>query len=114
MNNFRNRYCAHHGVRDDEFESFLLPRSLYPQARLLGPLARLLRADPFSVDRVTLQQVGRCREPRQWLEEVHDFRHLAENRTFVRRVLRLRLSISRLHRELSRAGVRLDSLPNRT
>lgn len=113
MQQFRTLYCDYHHLPEEQFEETLLQRSLYPHARWLAPLLTLFHPLYFSTDRVTIQQIGRARQSRQWEEEVRDFRSLAENRLFPRKVLRLRISLTRLKRELSAAGIPLFATSSR-
>jgi hypothetical protein len=93
---FSERYCAMHGLAKWEFIESALVRSLYPQARLLRPLLRL-KPGYFKADREFVSCVGRIKRMRDFDMEAFAYANDPDNRGFLRRVLRLRVSAGRLN-----------------
>ena len=93
---FAERYCSVHRLGNREFIEAVLARSLYPQARLLRPVLRLLPCY-FKPDREFIASVGELRRMRDFDREVFAYVNDPGNRGFLRRVLRLRVSAGRLN-----------------
>jgi hypothetical protein len=93
---FAERYCSAHGVGNRDFIESVLVHSLYPQARLLRPLLRLFPYY-FKPDREFIASVGGLRRMRDFDREVFAYVNDPDNRGFLRRVLRLRVSAGRLN-----------------
>jgi hypothetical protein len=98
---FCQRYCEKIGVDPREFTARLLRRTLYPQARLLRPLLQLLDSDYFAADRDFVSGVGRISRRDEFSVEANEFAHHPSNRGFARKVLRLRISVRRMQREVT-------------
>ncbi|HEY1791281.1 MAG TPA: hypothetical protein VGG34_00050 [Opitutaceae bacterium] len=94
---FAERYCAKHRLLPEEYEKAVLTRSLYPQARLLGPLLSLFRAY-FLSDREFVSGVGQISRLRDFDQEAFAYVGDPNNRGFLRQGLRLRVSVNRLYR----------------
>lgn len=93
-------YCARRSIPGARFKETLLTRSLNPLARRLRPVLRRVSPDFFALDEAYVECVGRVRTLHQLLDESYDFRNHEENRAFLRRALRLRVSVERLHDEV--------------
>lgn len=91
---FRERYCASHGVPHDQFEQHLLLRTLYPHARFLLPLLRLI-PDYFSADTEFLRSIGALRRRRDFVSEAGEYIASWQNRGVLRRWFLLRVSAER-------------------
>jgi hypothetical protein len=99
--NFRQRYCQARGIRPEEFVEALLDAGLYPQARLVRRGLERLVPDFFAADREFVEAVGRIRRRAEFGFEAEDFHHADRRRPLLRRLLRLRVSVGRLHREVA-------------
>ena len=97
MTTFCERFCSQFGVRPDRYERAVFRRSLYPMARVLRPLLALNRRY-FDADRELIEGVGRITELAQFGNEAANFGLNPLNRSFVRRKLKLRVSVGRLRR----------------
>jgi len=104
---FAERYCARHDLAPEEFMEAVLRRALYPQTRLLRPFMRLTSAH-FIADRDFVFCVGRITRMRQFDQEALAYVQDPNNRGFLRKVLRLRVSVSRMQ-HLVRATLREGS-----
>lgn len=102
---FAGRCCARFGVATERYLEFALRRTLYPHARLLRPLLRAWDADFFAPDREFLAAVGRLSRWRDFAGEVKDFHCHPANSGFLRRRLRLRVSVGRTRRFFAAAGL---------
>jgi hypothetical protein len=94
---FAEKFCVRHGVAPEKYEEVVLKRSLYPAARLLRPVM-LLKANYFAADREFIRGVGRLTRSSGFDSEAHDYLDHPNNRGFLRRVFKLRVSGRRLRR----------------
>ena len=94
---FRERYCRRWAIPPEQFEEHLLPRALYPSARILRPLLGL-RAGYFHPDREFIRAAGDLRSRRFFHAEAGEFHGTEANHRFLRRWLRLRVSAERTRR----------------
>jgi hypothetical protein len=99
---FGERFCARHSVAPGKYEETVLRRSLYPTARVLQPIL-MLKANHFAADREFIRGVGRLTRFSSFDSEAQDYLYHPNNRGFLRRVLRLRVSIRRLSRMVQEA-----------
>jgi len=97
MATFAEKFCAKHGLPPGKYEKIVLRRSLYPAARLLRPVL-VLKADYFVADHEFIRRVGRLTRLGGFEAEVQDFIYDPNNRGFLRRVFKLRVSARRLRR----------------
>lgn len=98
-------YGRRFGVEAGAFARHVLPRLLYPQARMLGVLARGLESSFFDPDREFAEVIGRARSSGEVMNAIDEFSQVPANRKFWRRTMRLRASagkVWRLWRELVR------------
>lgn len=93
--NFAQGYCAREEIAPAKFAEVALRRSLFPAARLLRPLLAMNR-NYFNPDREFVLGVGRITRFRDFDGEATDFRMDPNNRGFMRRVLKLRVSVQLL------------------
>lgn len=93
---FAERYCSANSVGNRDFIESVVCRSLYPHARVLRPVLRLIPFY-FKADREFVASVGELRRMRDFDREVFAFVNDPDNRGFLRRVLRLRVSAGRLN-----------------
>lgn len=98
---FSQRYCRARGLHPSDFVESLLDACLYPQARPLRPWLERLSPGFFAADREFVEAVGRIRRRAEFGFEAEDFRHADRRRSLLRRVLRLRVSVGRVHREVA-------------
>jgi hypothetical protein len=105
---FADMYCAQHGINRDDYEKVVLLRSLYPHARMVATLVRLLSPDHFAADVDFVRSVGRLRRYREFTYESEEFAHHPANRGFWRLTVNVRIS-SRALRRMVRATLHPDS-----
>lgn len=94
---FSEKFCRQFNVPPADYRAALLRRTLYPSARWLRPFLRLLDHDYFAVDHAFIDSVGRLKRLRDLVAESHEFARHPANRGFLRRTLRLRVSVGRMH-----------------
>jgi len=104
---FEEQYCAKHGIPPEQFVEAVFRRTLYPAGRLLRPLLAL-DSGYFTADRNFIKGVGRITRFRDFEGEARDYLIHPENQGFLRRVLRLRVSVYRVLR-IVRSVMREDS-----
>lgn len=92
---FAEEFCARRNLAPEKYEEFVLNDSFYPAARLLRPVL-MLKADFFAADHEFIRRVGRLKRLGGFEAEVQDFLYDPNNRGFLRRVLKLRVSARRL------------------
>ena len=98
MPTLKEKFCSHYGVGSDLYADAMFWRCLHRRALLLVPLIRLCARDYFSPDRELVRGVGRLTSAAGLGEELANFYSNPDNQGFVRRRLRLRVSVGRLSR----------------
>lgn len=90
-------YCSRHELPPEQFETAVFHYGLYPHARLLR---WLFDREYFTADLEFIRSVANLRSRRDFSAEATGFHQHPDNRSFLRRVLRLRVSASRIRRLL--------------
>jgi hypothetical protein len=93
---FSERFCIRNHIPVTQFRDTVLKLSLYPMARLLWPVLRLI-PNHFMADREFISNVANIKRLRDFDIEVFAFINDPNNRGFLRRVLKLRVSAARLN-----------------
>ncbi len=93
---FAWKFCRAHKIAATRYRAVLMRRSLYPAARWLAPLLRLLDPEFFAADHECLETIGRLRRLRDLPIATYEFARHSDNRRFLRRTLRLRISAGRV------------------
>lgn len=107
---FAQMYCEKHGLKPEQYEAAVLSRALYPHARLVAPLWRLLWPEHFAADLDFVRSVGPLRRFREFFNEAEEFAHHPANRGFWRLAVNVRIS-SRTLRRLVRATLHPELQP---
>lgn len=94
--NFSGQFCRHFKIPAGHYRAAVLNRTLYPPARWLRPVLSLIDRNYFSVENDYIDGVGRIHRARELTNESHEFSHHPVNRRFLRRTLRLRVSVGRM------------------
>jgi hypothetical protein len=94
---FAEKFCARHNLAPEKYDEAVLNRALYPVARWLRPVL-VLKANYFAADREFIRGVRRLTRSGNFDSEAQDFLYHPNNRGFLRRGLKLRVSVSRLSR----------------
>lgn len=97
---FYESFCAANGLGHGEFEREMLKRCLFPHARLLRPVIEAVAPGFFCADIDFLRGVGVLRHRREFAYEADDFMAGLSRSPFLRRVLRLRVSVARVRSQL--------------
>ncbi len=95
---FIELYCEQHQIGPEAYETSVLNRALYPHARLLAPVIRVLWSDHFAADLDLVRSVTTVRRVRDVQNEMDAFAYHPANVGVLRRFFRLRASSTRLHR----------------
>lgn len=90
---FEETFCAQYGVPPARYSVTVLRLTLYPHARWLAGVSPQNFLAP---DRYFIACVGRLTRWSGFAGEAYEFQHVAENRRFWRRSLRLRVSVARM------------------
>jgi hypothetical protein len=97
---FQALYCDRWGVSPDRFRNDLLARTVYPHARLLAPLLRLMTGH-FQADYEFIDDVAHLERVELFHDAMDSYVGHFSNRGFLRRGLRLRISARRMWRIVS-------------
>ncbi|MCU0792684.1 MAG: hypothetical protein MUE42_07500 [Opitutaceae bacterium] len=109
---FLELYCEQNQIEASEYERHVLRRSLYPHARLLAPILRLLWLQHFAADVDLVRSAASVRRVRDLMPETDAHAYHPANVGALRQFFRLRASTTRLHR-LVRATLHAgDAAPN--
>jgi len=98
MKSFAQLYSEQTGTPAGAVEPQLLQRCLYPHARLLQPVLKVIAPGIFTADIDMIHSVAKLTDPYEFRYDAHDHRHHPAAGGFWRRCLFLRLSDHRLHR----------------
>lgn len=105
---FEARFCRERGLSPDRYEQTVLKHALYPHARWLYGLIRLVSPDHFVADLDLVRNVAKLTRLRDFNTEVQEFVHHPANTGAARRTFNLRVSTKRLRR-LVKAALHGDS-----
>ena len=108
---FEEQFCIKHGVAPEQYVEAMLKLSLYPLARWLRPVLAMDSAF-CAADRNFIIGVGRISRFDDFDAEVRDYLIDPENSGFLRRVLKLRVSVTRML-PVVRSVLRDESTPAR-
>lgn len=93
---FAQLLCQHCEVSPEAYAEIMFRRCLYRHARLFRPFLRSLMDDYFDADAELILGVGSLRRAEDLDDEIAAFFSCRCGRSFLRRVLRLRLSTRRV------------------
>ncbi|HVU32960.1 MAG TPA: hypothetical protein VHE61_05975 [Opitutaceae bacterium] len=109
---FQQSYCRHHRCNEADFSTRIFWRTLPPHAAVIAVFCGGFRGRIFSLDRDFLSSVARATTVDQVREEIRDYMLDSQNRRWLRRRLRVRISCRRLKsiaREYLPDGIAPDS-----
>jgi hypothetical protein len=93
---FKSRFCEEFGCAPAQFEERAFAECLYPVARLLAPVIRILRPNYFAPDLALIGYLGKSPSRRNAMNELAAFMESNEARgSFARKTLRIRISARR-------------------
>jgi hypothetical protein len=95
---FKQRFLEKTGGHPDDFIRDVLRLTLPLHARLLLPLARILEQSVLAADYDLISDLAQLTSRREFSDSVGVRRFHPANRGFLRKVIRVRVSIARLHR----------------
>src|SRR5687767_1294510 len=93
MENFAARFCERYHVRPEDYADAMLRRCLHRRALVLVPLLRLFDREFFQPDYEFIRNVGQLTFARTWGEDAAEFYSHPRNVGFLRRKLRIRVSV---------------------
>lgn len=96
--NFSELYCIQQGIPPEEFEAAVLKRALYPHARMVAPLVKILWPEFFAADLDFVRSAGRLRRFRDFFHESEEFAHHPANTGMLRSLLNVRVSSRSIRR----------------
>ena len=105
---FAELYCEQRGLSPEAYDAAVLRETLYPHARLLAPLLKLIWPRHFSADLEFVHGVALLRRYREFFNETEEYAHHPENRGFWRMTANVRIS-SRRMRRLVRSTLHAES-----
>jgi hypothetical protein len=110
---FDEQFCSHYGGPLSRYQPELLARALHPAARWLRPLVLCFDPHFFDADMALIARLAQVTRVRDLILETRDFLDFPADDRFLRRQLRLRLSVGRLRDIASLALVegRADRIP---
>lgn len=95
---FAELYCRHNRLPIERYEKTLLKRALYPHARWIYHVLRLVRPDHYAADLDLVRNVGSLYRFREFSNDVQQFLHHPANRGMLRRTFNVRISTKQLRR----------------
>ena len=95
---FKQRFLEKTGGNPDDFIRDILRLTLPLHARLLLPFARILEQSVLAADYDLISDIAQLTSRREFSDSVGVRRFHPANRGFLRKVVRIRVSIARLHR----------------
>jgi len=93
---FLELYCQRTGLRRSQFVTDVLHRTLYPHAKPCIRLLEAFSAQYFHPDYEFIEDVSLMRRPGDFSTAMRSYLEHPHNRTFLRRRLRLRISVRRM------------------
>jgi hypothetical protein len=98
---FAEHYCRRHGIYHEGFLLVVLQRTLYPHVRPIFSLMLQMHPQLFSADFDFVVALGRTRSYSDFEFAAQAFCEHPANRGFLRRSLRMRISVRRVRRLLN-------------
>lgn len=95
---FKQRFTEKTGGSPDDFTRDLLRQTLPPHARILLPLVSIFDQKVLAADYDLIFDIAQLTSRREFAASVCVRRFHPANRGFLRKVVRVRVSIARLHR----------------
>lgn len=95
---FKQRFIEKTGGMPEHFARDVLRRTLLPHARVLLPVAWLLESSVLAADYDLIADIGQLTSRREFTDTVSVRRYHPANRGFLRKVVRVRVSINRLQK----------------
>ena len=99
---FKEAVCRYYKIKESQYDSFVLKRSLFHRVRLVRPFIKLFYPDYLFNERRLVEKVGKATNLREIQEEVDFYQHKYVVNFIMKDALRFRIS-----------GMRLMSLANR-
>jgi hypothetical protein len=93
---FKQRFIEKNRVSPEDFNREVLRRTLPMHARALLPLASLIKPDVLAADYDLIADIALLTSRREFSDSAGTRRFHPANRGFIRKVLRIRVSISKL------------------
>ena len=109
---FAEFFCNQRRLPPERYRSAMLRCCLHRRALIFLPLLSLFAPNHFEADYELITGVGLMRTTEALNDEIHAYYDHPDNRRFLRRTLRLRVSVKRLRRVfgslMKRPAVALD------
>lgn len=99
---FKSAVCRLYEIKESQYDSFVLKRSLFRRVRMVRPFIRFFYPDYLFNERRLVEKVGRAHNLREIQEEVDFYQHKYVVNFIMKDALRFRIS-----------GMRLMSLANK-
>jgi len=99
---FAELFCSHRHLPPEHYQKAMLRCCLYRRALIVRPVLALMAPRFFAADGELIARVGVLTTPEALDDEIDDFYHHDDNRSFLRRVLYLRVSGRRVRRLFGR------------
>lgn len=93
---FKQRFITQTAIRLEDFNREVLRRTLPVHAKVLLPFARVFQPDLLAADYDLIEDIALLTSRREFSESAGTRRFHPANRGFLRKVLRIRVSISKL------------------
>jgi hypothetical protein len=100
---FKKAICQLHGIKESEYLTFVLKRSLFRRARLVRPLMTFFYPDFLFNERRLVERVASAANLREIQEEVDFYQHKFVVNFIMKDAFRFRLSGMRLMRLANKA-----------
>jgi hypothetical protein len=100
---FQKAVCQLHQIKESQYKTFVLKRSLFRRARLVSPLVTFFYPDFLFNERRLVERVANARNLREIQDEVDFYQHKFVVNFIMKDAFRFRLSGMRLMRLANKA-----------
>jgi len=109
---FKKAVCRQHGIKEKNYERFVLRRTLFNRARLVYPIGRFFNSDLFFNEFRLVERVANARSLKEIQEEVDFYQHKFVVNFLFKDAFRFRLSGMRLMSLANKAFLNEENHPN--
>lgn len=102
MHDFAARFCQQYEVRPEAYAEAMLRRCLHRRTRPFVWVLRRIDPEYFQPDFELIRSIGKLTHAHTWQEDAAEYQSHPRNKGFLRRRLRLRVSVQRVTRLVNR------------
>ncbi len=95
---FAKKFCEQQGISPDRYADTVFAKTLHPHAHLIGRMIALARHDYFSPDLELIRSVAHLYTLKDFFNEANHYIEHPANRHWLRGLLKIRVSTTRLRK----------------